>query len=203
MTVYCERDTQKPGNTCVKCGNTWTAGTPLPACDAVMGTGYGLAAFKAGPQPPLVEPLHCFPKSGGPFDMETNPPSDKRYEICVRCGNSWLHNAMPPLCPRDGASAPEVAMMGSKSYALVPDEIPDSVSLRFEMPRSILMDPVVRDLAPNEPFFILRGSDLLADYLVEVWARNAETQGCSVKTVQAARMKAAEMRKFSPRRYPA
>ena len=199
MTVFCERDTQKPGNVCVKCGGTWTAGTPLPACSAVMGTGY-LAAFRTEPQPPLIEPLRCFPKSGGPFDMQTNPPSDKKYEICVRCGHSWPHNSVPPPCPREGASAPEVGMIGSES--LVPDEIPDSVSLRFEIPRSILMDPVVRDLAPNEPFFILRGSDLLADYLVEVWARNAETQGCSVKTVQAAREKARQMRGFKPRHYP-
>ena len=94
-------------------------------------------------------------------------------------------------------------MIGSKPYALVPDEIPDSVSLRFEIPRSILMDPVVRDLAPNEPFFILRGSDLLADYLVELWARNAETNGCDAKKVAAAREKAREFRAFSPRRYPA
>ena len=187
MTIYCERNTQKSGNVCVKCGGTWTAGTPLPACSAANAA---------------TEIKHCFPKFGGPFDMNTNPPSDRRYEICDRCGNSWPHNSVPPPCPRDGASTPEVGMIGAKPYALVPDDVPGSVSLRFEIPRSVLMDPVIRDLAPNEPFFVLRASDLLADYLVEVWARNAETQGCNAKTVQAARMKAAEMKKFSPRRYP-
>ena len=204
MTVYCERDTKKPGNVCIKCNGTWTAGTPLPACSAVMGTGYGLAASKEATtsQPSLVEPLRCFPRRGGPFDMNTNPPSDRRYEICDRCGNSWPHNSVPPPCPRDGASTPEVGMIGAKPYALVPDDVPGSVSLRFEIPRSVLMDPVIRDLAPNEPFFVLRGSSLLDDYLVELWARNAETQGCNARTVQAARMKAAEMKKFSPRRYP-
>lgn len=45
MTVYCERDTQKPGNVCVKCNGTWTAGTPLPACSA-MGAGAATTAKK-------------------------------------------------------------------------------------------------------------------------------------------------------------
>ena len=196
MTVYCERDTQKPGNTCVKCGNTWTAGTPLPACDAVMGTGYGLAAFKAGPQPPLVEPLHCFPKSGGPFDMETNPPSDKRYEICVRCGNSWLHNAMPPLCPRDGAM---VGFIPAKDQSFGGSEI--LAADVVETPKNPIQ--AILGLQTDEPFFILRGSDLLADCLVELWARNAETHGCDPKKVRAAREKAQEFRAWPQRRYPA
>lgn len=37
MTVYCERDTQKQDNHCVKCGGTWVAGTPLPACSEANG----------------------------------------------------------------------------------------------------------------------------------------------------------------------
>jgi hypothetical protein len=77
-----------------------------------------------------------------------------------------------------------------------------SITEHFEVSRQVLLDPVVRDLAPNEPFFILRGSDLLADYLVELWARNAETHGCNPKLVQAAREKAREMRAFGPRKYP-
>ena len=201
MTVFCERDTQKPGNVCVKCGGTWTAGTPLPACSAVMGTGY-LAAFRTEPQPPLIEPLRCFPKSGGPFDMQTNPPSDKKYEICVRCGNSWPHNSVPPLCPREGATANFLPLDGR---AYTKDEIIDAsgVTQTWLVPSAVLLDPVIRHLAPNEPFFVLRASDLLADYLVEAWARNAETHGCDPKKVAAAREKAREMRAFSPRRYPA
>ena len=132
MTVYCERDTQKPGNVCIKCGGTWVAGTPLPACSVA--------------------------------------------------------NALPSL-DNPATTADEIAAA-------------DGVTQSWQMPRSVLLDPEMRALAPDEPFFILRGSDLLADYLVELWARNAETNGCDPKKVAAAREKAREMRAYSPRRYP-
>ena len=119
MTVYCERDTQKPGNVCIKCNGTWTAGTPLPAC---------------------------------------------------RVANAEAFSAK---------------------------EIVDDLQRRIDEPST-----TAAGVAPNEPTFVLRASDLLADYLVDMWARNAETQGCNAKTVQAAREKAREMRAWPWRHYP-
>lgn len=146
MTVYCERDTQKPGNVCIKCNGTWSAGTPLPACSA----------------------------------MGTNAP-------------------LPTL----NHSLNEILKKVDENAAAAAKPIPESITQRFEIPLAILRDPVVRDLAPNEPFFVLRASDLLADYLVERWAMNAESHGCDPKTVQAARTKAGEMRAWAgERRYP-
>ncbi len=55
----------------------------------------------------------------------------------------------------------------------------------------------------SEPIFTLYASDLLSDYLVEEWARKAEMHGCDPKRVRAARDKAAEMRGWAKRAYPA
>ncbi len=128
MTVMCERDTQKPGNHCVKCGGTWVTGTPLPACDAAN-------SFVPAPEPVGI-------KVAEPATMQSS-------------GN--------------------------------PEDV-----LRLAL-----------GLQSDEPFFILRGSDLLADWLVERWAMNAESQGCNAKTVQAAREKARAIRAWPERKYPA
>ena len=58
-------------------------------------------------------------------------------------------------------------------------------------------------LQSGEPFFVLSASDLLADYLVEQWAKNAEIHGCNPKRVHAARCKAQEFRSWPKRAYPA
>ncbi len=189
LTVYCERDTQKEGNTCVKCGGTWTAGTPLPACSAAN-----------SPAPSSIK-LHCFPKAGGPFDLNTNPPSEKRYEICARCGNTWPHNGFPPSCPRDGV-ANQAIFLPLDGRTFTKDEIIESTGAvqTFKVPSSVLLDPTVRSLAHDEPFFLLRASDPLAGYLVEAWARNAESQGIDPKRVQGARVKAQEFRSWKQRK---
>lgn len=183
MTVYCERDTQKTGNVCIKCNGTWAAGTPLPACSAM------------GASVPMRQA--CFPKAGGPFDMQTNPPSDKKYEICVRCGNSWPHNSIPPDCPRDGAM---VGFIPAKDQSFRDGAIVGTNIV--ETPKNPIQ--AILGLQPDEPFFVLRASDLLADYLVEEWARKAEQHGCDPKRVRAAREKAQEFRAWAgERRYPA
>lgn len=207
LTVYCERDTQKPGNVCVKCGTEWVAGTPLPACSAanalpalneslndLMRKADENAAAIAKPAPVK----HCFPKFGGPFDMNTNPPSDKKYEICERCGNSWPHNSIPPSCPRNEAM---VGFIPAKDKSFRDGEILATAPVIIETPKNTIN--AVIGLQPDEPFFILRASDLLADWLVERWAMNAETQGCHPDKVRAAREKAGEMRAWAgERKYP-
>ena len=147
--------------------------------------------------------VFCEPKPDGPFDLHTNPPSDARHEVCAKCGTSWAHGTLAPTCNSTGTATAVFIPLDQKTFTK--GEIVESAGAveAWQIPSSVLMDPVIRDLGRTEPFFILRASDLLADYLVEVWARNAETNGCDAKKVAAAREKAREFRAFSPRRYPA
>lgn len=138
----------------------------------------------------------CEPKTGGPFDLHTNPPSDARHHICAKCGTTWTDGTPAPACSTGGASK---ALSGDTQEYLK-TRIGDSVD-----PAAIQAIPqnmVLVDVAPNEPFFILRASDLLADYLVEQWAKNAESHGCDPRKVKAARDKANEFRAWPGRRYP-
>lgn len=123
MTLYCERDTTKEGNHCIKCGQSWDNGVPLPGCTAM--------AFVPVITSTKVEVLHA--------------------------------------------------------ESIHPDII-----------------PTPNQTAGLEPTFTLRASDLLADYLVEEWARKAEQHGCSPARVKAARDKANDMRAWAGKRaYPA
>lgn len=57
-------------------------------------------------------------------------------------------------------------------------------------------------LEPGEPFFVLRGKDLLASHLVEQWAAHAEKHGIDPAKVQEARQCALDMMAFPGRKYP-
>lgn len=144
--------------------------------------------------------IFCEPKLDGPFNFHTNPPSDARYEICVKCGTTWVHGTTAPTCASNSLGAATAAFLPLESHETFTGE---QIMKAAEVPHSALLDPVIRDLASDEPFFVLRASDLLADYLVEQWARNAESHGCDPKRVQGAREKARSMRAWTKRAYPA
>ncbi len=57
-------------------------------------------------------------------------------------------------------------------------------------------------LYEDEPFFVLRAQDVLADDLVIFWADMAEAQGCNPKKVQEARDIAIAMKQWNPRKLP-
>jgi hypothetical protein len=57
-------------------------------------------------------------------------------------------------------------------------------------------------LAPGEPYFVLRGQDLLAPELVEAWAIEAELNGCPPAKIADARAIAKAMRRWSKRKMP-
>jgi hypothetical protein len=63
----------------------------------------------------------------------------------------------------------------------------------------IKIDP---PLLPNEPYHVLRGSDLLAAHLTEKWAYNAEAHGTDPRKVAQVREIALKMLAFPDRTYP-
>jgi hypothetical protein len=79
---------------------------------------------------------------------------------------------------------------------------PGPVQAAPPVPEWVGTVPVTPPLKSGEPFFVLRGSDLLAAYLVEKWASNAEAQGTNPATVQAARETALRMQSWPNRKYP-
>ncbi len=56
--------------------------------------------------------------------------------------------------------------------------------------------------ADDEPVFVLRAQDKLAEELVDAWANKAEVRGCSPEKVADARVIAEQMRGWLPRKYP-
>ncbi|HYK54156.1 MAG TPA: hypothetical protein VEV38_11550 [Candidatus Eremiobacteraceae bacterium] len=57
-------------------------------------------------------------------------------------------------------------------------------------------------LAPDEPYFVLRGQDAEAADLVELWALRAKTAGCDRDKVNEAMDVADEMRRWPKRKSP-
>ena len=58
------------------------------------------------------------------------------------------------------------------------------------------------EAADDEPVFILRAQDLSADALVDLWAENAESNGCDPAKVAEARELAKKMRAWPSRKSP-
>ena len=56
--------------------------------------------------------------------------------------------------------------------------------------------------SPDEPVFILRGQDDLAEDLVEEWAIRAHVNGCGDDKVNEALELAEKMRQWEPQKYP-
>lgn len=56
--------------------------------------------------------------------------------------------------------------------------------------------------ADDEPVFILRGQDILAADLVELWALRAKAYGCDIDKVQEALNLASAMRAWPIQKYP-
>lgn len=56
--------------------------------------------------------------------------------------------------------------------------------------------------AAGEPYFVLRGQDMLAPELIEAWAVEAELNGCPKAKVADARAIAAAMRQWRKRKMP-
>jgi hypothetical protein len=57
-------------------------------------------------------------------------------------------------------------------------------------------------LEPGEPYFVLRGQDLLAPELVESWAIEAELNDCPLEKVADARRIANAMRGWRQKKMP-
>lgn len=124
----------------------------------------------------LCEPL---------LDPAYNHRGGPREFTCVKCGTNWTDGTPAPVC-----SAMEISIVREDIVQRGPSLSPEESKKAF-------------DSLGLEPMFVLRASDLLSDYLVEEWARKAEAHGCDPKRVKAARDKAAEMRTWPERRYPA
>ena len=57
-------------------------------------------------------------------------------------------------------------------------------------------------LPPDEPLFVLRAQDMYADEFVLAWADRCERAGTPAKKIEEARLLAAQMDLWSPRRIP-
>jgi hypothetical protein len=64
------------------------------------------------------------------------------------------------------------------------------------------LDSSLQKVRHGEPIFVLRGQDLLAPNLVEIWAKLAKQNGCPQFKVDEALNCAKEMREWSPRKFP-
>lgn len=56
-------------------------------------------------------------------------------------------------------------------------------------------------LAPNEPFFVLRGQDLSAPYLVDAWVDVNRNKGCPPEKLAEAQRVADAMRSWPNRKH--
>lgn len=63
-------------------------------------------------------------------------------------------------------------------------------------------DSCLAKVADDEPIFVLRGQDLLAPELVRRWAELAVCHGLSPEKFDKALKIAADMERWSPRKYP-
>ena len=73
---------------------------------------------------------------------------------------------------------------------------------RIERERAARGEGCLGKAADDEPVFILRGQDMLAPDLVELWAEMAEGHRCDPAKVAEARELAAKMRAWPIRKYP-
>ncbi len=72
----------------------------------------------------------------------------------------------------------------------------------FKQEDGTLKDDCLDKIKPGEPFFILRGQDILAPDKVRDWAREASVNGCSHSKVREAFATADAMEKWPNRKYP-
>jgi len=56
--------------------------------------------------------------------------------------------------------------------------------------------------ADDEPVFILRGQDILASRLVQMWANEARLRGCPEEKVEEALALSAAMKAWRPQKLP-
>ena len=70
--------------------------------------------------------------------------------------------------------------------------------------RDELSDPqsCINKAASSEPIFVLRGQDMLAPAVVELWARLAQLHGANPDKVREAMNCAALMAKWEKRKFP-
>ena len=73
---------------------------------------------------------------------------------------------------------------------------------KIERERAARGEGCLGKAADDEPVFVLRGQDVLAPDLVDLWAARAQVNGCGPEKVAGARELAAKMRAWAPRKYP-
>lgn len=195
MTVFCEPTPNVKPYLCVKCGGTWTDGTPVPECSL---------------------PLGCTPVSERSAQMATvfahgDAMIQSFKDPTVQCYGGTLDELtveVPILTPEQSAvvHAEDIALVkGTRPLIAMLRERcldPEGGAVQSAIADAIQKDPslavarhvkVIDHLHPNEPFFVLRAQDLLAPTLIEDWCRRARAQGCDPKKIESALKVAREM----------